>query len=118
MLDRRQVLAAGVAAGCSAVTPRLLAAESRPAEAASARLIGAWYLENFPGERDRAVLIDRLSAAVPGFTPDGGGLSSPTVQAQISQACSDDFIRDDVIAVGGWLFARTELRLCALALAA
>lgn len=119
MLDRRQVLAGAVAAGCTALTPRLLAAESRHSrEAASARLIGAWYLEYCPGERNRAALMACLSAAIPGFASDAAGLSSPAVRAKISQACSDDFRRDDVIAVGGWLFARTELRLCALAVAA
>ncbi len=47
--------------------------------------------------------------------PKGSGLSRTTLGRAITRQCRREFAAGDVISVGGWLLARTEADLCALA---
>ena len=120
MLDRRHFLAGclaggGAALAALAVPDAARAALLHPDGLDTHRLIGDWYLDRYPAERDVSVLAKALSAAIPGFSRSGAQADPQRLKAAIRAARADDFARDDVVSIGGWLLARTECRLCALA---
>lgn len=79
------------------------------------RTIGEWYLGLHPEERSRAELLQLLSRTVPGAEDFKQHGCSTSVEEQVRNACRADYERNDTVYLDGWLFARTELRLCALA---
>ena len=119
MITRRtfiQTCSAGAVCGGSAAA---LAASTPAGAPNSAAIVGHWYLERYPSERDRQALVDHLRARIgtTGKTPESARpddtplWSSNAVQA----AVADDYSSGNTLWLDGWLFSRTELRLCALA---
>ena len=77
--------------------------------------LGKEYLRLFPKCRNRAVLIDEL------YSPGGTRTHRPSssVDARIatellSEQIARDFDMDATLRIGGWVYAQTELKLCAL----
>lgn len=90
-----------------------LAVATPPALKSSWRKIGRRYLAQTPGERDRRTLEAML--------PDGchrlvtrGTCDTSALQAFYRRR-SDEFRTGDTVVVHGWVLARSEARLCALA---
>ena len=65
---------------------------------------GARYLAVHPQERNRALLVRRLA----------GGGTLPAAQA-LAAAIARDWRDHDVTVIDGWVMARAEARICALA---
>lgn len=85
------------------------------AEPQEIRDIGEAYLARADGEPDLASLIEGMP---PLFAPDGGlraDLSAAEAHARFDERVARDFERGDVVTVDGWVLARTEARLCAMA---
>ena len=86
----------------------------------SAAVVGQQYLNRFPDEAnaDRLVqLLERRGRAAPG-SADGGSvthLSESGFAGDLQAAVRLDFQEGRTIDLDGWILARTELRLCALA---
>lgn len=79
----------------------------------SAKVIGQEYLRLWPEEANTTFLIQRLCS----YSTDGlprCGTVEP-LREMIGAQILTDFERHRVLAVHGWLFSQTELRLCALA---
>jgi hypothetical protein len=79
----------------------------------SANVIGQEYLRLWPEEANTTFLIQRIFSC----SSDellGCGTMEP-LRAMIGAQILTDFERHRVLAVHGWLFSQTELRLCALA---
>jgi len=68
----------------------------------SARAIGAAYLRSYPA--------DRLDTSIFPI-----GLSPTERRSTIAAQVRDDFASSRVVSVDGWMLARTEAQLCALA---
>jgi len=79
---------------------------------AALRDVGRRYLARFPGEASTSVLLARLAA-------DGArrrAASSDALEA-VSEAESlaeQDFVRQQILVIDGWIISRTEARQCAL----
>ncbi|MET0987931.1 MAG: hypothetical protein ABW034_21235 [Steroidobacteraceae bacterium] len=71
-------------------------------------LVGARYLQLHSSEANLEVLTDWLVERLQGAT-------SSDLPRDFSRAVQEDFGRDDVVHLDGWLLSRTEVRLCALA---
>jgi hypothetical protein len=69
--------------------------------------IGQAYLQTYASEADGQLLTDLLVAQL--AAPAGDVLE------QLAAAVRDDFCAGRVVEVEGWLLARTEARLCAVA---
>ncbi len=116
MVTRRTFLGLCLAGGCSAgvaVTPAALAAPGARPDAV--RALGGWYLDRHPAENDRGRLIALLEQAVPELAGFDAAGRLPGEDVALRRAFERDYARGDSVYVEGWLFARTELRLCALA---
>jgi hypothetical protein len=74
-------------------------------------VVGRKYLEKVPEERSEAWLVDRVFGGKGLIMSDG----FPLLKAQVLRLRQQDFVRGDLIEIDGWLLARTEARLCALA---
>ncbi len=72
----------------------------------SARAIGAAYLRSCPDERLDAAT---LAADFPAEATIGA------LRESVDGRVRDDFANARIVTVDGWLLARTEVRLCALA---
>ena len=119
MLDRRHFLAGCLAGGCASVMaltgPDTAWADERYSAGLDApRVVGDWYLDRYPRERDARYLKSALRRAIPGFPEPGESFEQAALRAGISDSCARDFEQGDVVSIGGWLLARTECRLCAL----
>jgi hypothetical protein len=80
----------------------------------SARVIGAAYLELVPSEAGMAPLVDGILAGLEG----GAGalqLSECELRRRLAHQVAKDFEADAAVCLKGWVVARTEARLCALA---
>ena len=97
----------------AAVAPRRSLATVLLPHIEAARLIGQRYLATAPQERSAAFLTRMLFGETP---PGGQGLASRAwlVQA-IETGRLRDFANGETVILDGWLLARTEARLCALA---
>ena len=82
-------------------------------EPGAARAIGRAYLAEEPGEADRAVLVAALSPVCPsGRVAD---LSVGELRARMQRARCDDFEAGRIVSLRGWILARSEAGLGALA---
>ena len=105
-------------AGATLVPGGMRTATAASGDSADAVMtIGQWYLQNFPQESEVSHLLELLERSVPGVSAHymAGDLKLDPVV--VRRACGDDFATGDTEFVKGWLMARTELRLCALAAA-
>lgn len=82
-------------------------------------MVGGWYLENYPSERDRRALLNHLHGRIGGTAPapefDRPDAAPVWSRQAVRSAVSGDYATGNTLWLDGWLFSRTELRLCALA---
>ena len=81
----------------------------------SARVIGRAYLQRRPQEADVRLLVssvigDRVLGDARGVMTD-----PETLYLAIRAECQHDFERGELVAIGGWYFARSEASMCGLA---
>jgi hypothetical protein len=80
----------------------------------SARVIGTAYLDQVPSEAGIAPLVDGILAGL-----DGGASALRTSEDELRRLLAHrvvkDFETDATVCLRGWVVARTEARLCALA---
>jgi hypothetical protein len=74
-------------------------------------MIGRRYLAKVPEEKSETWLMDVLFG---GLGPVAGHQFS-LLSSRVGRLRRDDFVRGDLVEIDGWLLARTEARLCALA---
>jgi hypothetical protein len=92
---------------------RRAALESLLTDIAGARAIGLRYLAIAPEEADRAALAALLFS---GFSePPGSPIEFARLRGTLAEQRDRDFAAGDTVVIGGWIVARTEARLCALA---
>lgn len=109
MIARRRFLEISLVGAAAAMVHGLARGQERPPAGLSprglhaARTLGRRYLREHPEER-RFDDVEALLAA-------GGGGEEPL--AGIRRAIREDFDRERVVRVDGWVLARTEARLCA-----
>lgn len=85
------------------------------ADPRAARTIGRAWLLAQPAVPPLATLLARLLATDPGWR---SALRSPEgVRELAAIAIHRDFLREEVVEVEGWLLARSEVLLCAIAAA-
>jgi hypothetical protein len=92
---------------------RRTALEGLLSDIAGARVIGLRYLAMAPEEADRALLAAEL------FSGYSDAPSNPIEFDRLRQTLAArrerDFAAGDTVVIGGWILARSEARLCALA---
>lgn len=119
-----QAVALGLAGaglvGCGSDTPDTGRVAAGPpgwlaqpgADQAAAARLGRIYLETHPAEGDRNTLVGLIEEAM---TPQtGDGADPAAMAAALQEAVREDYARDVVVPVDGWLLSVTEARLYAL----
>lgn len=76
-----------------------------------AEAIGQLYLEHEPAENDTGYLLQQLRAMAPG----GEAASADEIRDMLAEQRHAEFVGYDTVQLEGWIIARTEARLCALA---
>ena len=84
-------------------------------EGESARAVGREYLRAFPAEASSRVLTARVAERLPGGSPVLATASDGRLRELLLDATSADFGELETVELRGWVLARTEARLCALA---
>jgi len=92
---------------------RRAAIEELVGDLSGARAIGTRYLVIAPEERDAAFLARHLFAGVADGPHHAAGMSA--LRQAIGAHRQRDFTTGDTVIIDGWILARTEARLCALA---
>lgn len=120
---RRRVLRAGGAClafslfGGVSATPLSVAGRVRNSfvDPAAAELLGAAWLDSRPRSTSVAALVAELVEADRRWTPLLHAGTTPAIRRFAAQQCLEDFERNDLVSIDGWLLAVTEVRLCGLA---
>jgi hypothetical protein len=81
----------------------------------SARAIGREYLRLVPAEASAAALAARVVERLPGGSRTVDAASDDRLRELLLGATLEDFEALRTVELHGWLLARTEARLCALA---
>ncbi|MGH3037022.1 MAG: hypothetical protein ACRDMU_07550 [Gaiellaceae bacterium] len=81
----------------------------------SARAVGREYLRAFPAEASRSALTARVAERLPGGSRVLATASDDRLRELLLHATSADFGELETVELRGWVLARTEARLCALA---
>jgi hypothetical protein len=81
----------------------------------SARAVGREYLRAFPAEASPEVLTARLGEQLPSGLQAVASASDGRLRELLLRAAAEDFGDLRVVELRGWVLARTEARLCALA---
>ena len=120
LLSRRWFVQYCAVGGCGALAaltsgPAAALAPATGSDQDAAVVVGEWYLQIAPEEADPARLAALLQRAVPEFAVATKGDEFCCDAEALRKAFAEDYARGDTVYLGGWLFARTELRLCALA---
>ena len=76
----------------------------------SMRAVGEAYLNRYPAERSRSVLLGAIQSRSASLDLVTGGVT-PGV---LDRLVVEDFSTDDVVYLNGWTLSRTEARLAAL----
>jgi hypothetical protein len=80
----------------------------------SAAVIGRAYLEAFPREASPGLLAARLVERIPGGLGAVKAASEAQVRELLRRTIAEDFSDLEIAVLQGWVFARSEARLCAL----
>jgi len=80
----------------------------------SARIVGRAYLQVTPGEASARVLSARLAERLAGGLPSLKTADDNRLRELLRGDIAGDFRDLRIVEVHGWVFARTEARLCAL----
>jgi hypothetical protein len=86
-----------------------------PADRESARIVGLEYLRSVPSEASPVVLTARLTDRLPASPAQVERMPLTELQAMLIQAIDEDLRDLDTVRLQGWILARTEARLYALA---
>jgi hypothetical protein len=78
----------------------------------TAHRAGRLYLEQTPDERDPAVLVDTLWAELASGEPIQ---SATALRSKLAERLDADFAEGRTVEIEGWILARTEVRMYALA---
>ena len=82
---------------------------------ALAARLGRGYLELHPEEGDANRLVAEIEAAIAVYGPIEPRDTDPDrITATLQRVVRGDYVRDQVVAVSGWVLSRTEARLYAL----
>lgn len=84
-------------------------------DAEGARVVGREYLGAFPAEASRGVLTARVVEQLPGGIRAVATASDDRLRELLLRATAADFEDLRTVELQGWVLARTEARLCALA---
>ncbi|UYN93993.1 MAG: hypothetical protein KIT25_18355 [Enhydrobacter sp.] len=102
-----------LATPASGMAPRRDGLRSLIAHWDAACLIGRRYLAIAPEDRSASALCRALFG---GPLPSGGGAAAVShLRGIVEVRRREDFSRGDTVLIDGWLLARSEARLCALA---
>jgi hypothetical protein len=104
------LLGLAVSARRDGVADSLAAITELFAEPGQARALGQNYLLDHPAEGDAAMLLQ----AVFGMAR-GAGLRGVSLRRAIARLRAVDFAAGDITLIDGWVFARSEARIMALA---
>jgi hypothetical protein len=123
-LNRRQFLQFGLGLGIawsigtktlthSAASPEQIQADLATLlqYQASAKIIGQRYLQHYPQEAN----IEQLLSLIAVDVVSGARGDPQELRGRLAQKIRQDFADERVVNLQGWLLARTEARLCALA---
>jgi hypothetical protein len=129
-LTRRQFLALGIAF-VAPIVPAIVRSRGRigatsdpglaaifrdvSAVPASARGVGRAYLAATPAEASVARLTAGVLASLPATSSDVSDADADELRAVLADVIREDFRTERTVVVEGWILARTEARLCALA---
>lgn len=80
-----------------------------------ARSVGWEYLQQVPAEASAAVLTVRVAERLPGGLAVIDTASDARLRELLLRAAAEDFQDLRTMELDGWVLARTEARLCALA---
>jgi hypothetical protein len=80
----------------------------------SARVVGDAYLDAVPEEASAAVLVDRVTAGLPGGRRAVHDAGDDRLRELLASRIRADFAEDRVVDLRGWVLSPTEARLCAL----
>jgi hypothetical protein len=80
-----------------------------------ARAVGREYLRAFPAEASRGVLAARVVEQLPGGSRALASAPDDRLRELLLRATAADFKDLRTVELRGWVLARTEARLCALA---
>jgi hypothetical protein len=80
----------------------------------SARIVGLVYLRVFPGEASPGVLTARLVERLPEGLQTLRTADDSRIRELLRRGIAEDFRDLRIVELHGWVFARTEARLCAL----
>jgi hypothetical protein len=83
--------------------------------AESARIVGREYLRVVPAEASRAVLTARVGERLPGGSRTVDNVDDRRLRELLLRATAEDFRDLRTVELRGWVLARTEARVCALA---
>lgn len=81
----------------------------------SARVVGREYLRAFPAEASRGALTARVVEQLPGGIRAVASASDGRLRELLLRVTAEDFGDLRTVELRGWVLARTEARLCALA---
>lgn len=77
--------------------------------------LGNEYLRIFPKYRNKAILMDEIYSPGGVRTDRKESSANPRILTEfLSDQIARDFDRDATLRIGGWIYAETELKLCAL----
>jgi hypothetical protein len=85
------------------------------ANGASAARLGAAYLRSAPAMADVAALVAAIRRDCPDLEAVAASTNRDQVLGAVREWVGRDFAQGAVVSVGGWVLARTEARLAALA---
>jgi hypothetical protein len=84
------------------------------ASSPGAKEVGAEYLQAAPDEASVGLLISLITATNHDINDPFSAMSQRGTEEFLYGRIGEDFATHDVIVLRGWLFSRTEARLCAL----
>jgi hypothetical protein len=80
---------------------------------ASGKRLGLEYIARFPEEADLTFLERKITADID--VPDVQSGNLATIRRMLTARIRADFEQGNVVTLEGWMLARTELRMCAIA---
>ena len=81
----------------------------------SASAIGQVYLQANPQEADAAWLVEQITQDMAGRVVDFAGVRGDDLKTLLQERIRQDFAEENTVKLNGWMLARTEARLYALA---
>ena len=77
-------------------------------------IIGQSYLEDFPEENDPYIIVRRIKMSHPVTTARLRTVKESDTGTLIADMVTEDFQKENIVNLNGWILSNTEARLCAL----